>query len=131
MKKTMKRGLSILFVVALLASMLAMPVSAKKKDDWKFEFTGQHVFTDYLTRHGRWRTVYFRFKGTGIEEVVPIPCCHSKIGSVQYRNLSIKWLPAGYWCYGNIDVRGTLGGTGHVTLYFRGSSFMQRDILIK
>ena len=117
MKKTMKRGVAMLFVIIMISSMLALPVSAKKKSDWKFEFTGQHVFTDTLTKWGKWRTVYFRFKGTGIDDTA----VYSDSSRLQYRNLNVKWLPAGYWCYGDIQVRGTYGCTGSIFILVRGS----------
>ena len=122
MRNIIKRMTALLCVIVLLSAMMAVPAMAAR-DDWTVQFTSKSYYTDWATRWGTWRKVTFKFKGTGIQAITPVPHYSHYWSPVQCRNLQVqKWNPAGQWCYGSIEVRGVNNGHGYVDLYFTGSS---------
>ncbi len=118
MKKLAKRVSALLCVLVLISSMLAIPASAK--DDWTFcwRTNGATTISVSGARWGSWKTVQFKFKGTGIQRVAASPSTYA-----EYRGLQVyDWNPAGSWCYGQVQVRSTWGRSGSVVVYLFGTS---------
>ena len=117
MKNIFKRAAALLCVIVLLSSMMAVPASA---DDWEFCFLNNNRSTISVSnaRWGSWKTVHFKFRGTGIQRVAASPSTYA-----EYRGLWVyDWNYPGNWCYGEVQVRSTLGRKGSVVLYLFGSS---------
>ncbi|MBR4211038.1 MAG: hypothetical protein IKR84_01440 [Oscillibacter sp.] len=128
MAKVVKRGVSVVCVVIMLVSMLSVPVSAAS--DWKFQFTSNFHYSDYATRHGTWRNVYFKFKGTGIQKIVVRPWTNNANAPVQAKISYVNWRPAGQWCDGCIRVRSLNNGDGVVDIFINGDPFWCWSVVI-
>jgi len=141
--KTVKRVTAMLCVIIVISSAFMVPASAAS---WTFQFGANNgssngsyysantkyvTISKFSTRWGSWTPVYFRFKGSGIQQVQVIPWYTNQNRPVQAYIKYVNWRPAGQWCTGCIMVRGLWGGTGDIDVILRGSDFVIRNIRIQ